>query len=132
MIKEVVEDADIFVVMPDCTGAKDLKWSEGESKGGKACKKGAGVRAETDSESKFQPLDDVLSFPLQFILYGGKQHGFIQAVSWLAAFRYDAVRAERGYETDPLREMLAAKRIEMVMPSHLCRQQQWESDRLHY
>ena len=82
--------------------------------------------------SKFQPLDDVLSFPLQFILSGGKQHGFIQAVSWLAAFRYDAVRAERGYETDPLREMLAAKRIEMVMPSHLCRQQQWESDRLHY
>ena len=63
MIKEVVEDADIFVVMPDCTGAKDLKWSEGESKGGKACKKGAGVRAETDSEVNFNPSMMSSAFP---------------------------------------------------------------------
>ena len=63
MIKEFVEDADMFVVMPDYTGANDLKCSEEESKGEKVCKRGAWARAEIDSEVNFIPSMINSAFP---------------------------------------------------------------------
>ena len=38
-------------------------------------------------------------------------------------FNYDAVIADKGYDSDPLRELLAAQQVEAVIPSRPYRRQ---------
>ena len=40
-----------------------------------------------------------------------------QAELLLAPFHFDAVTADKGYDSDPLRDLLAAQQVEVVIPS---------------
>ena len=62
-------------------------------------------------------LVDALGFPQKFILTGGERHDMTQAESLLTPFDYDAGIADKGYDSDPLRELLAAQQVDMVIPS---------------
>ena len=66
-------------------------------------------RSRGGFSSKIHLLVDALGFPLTFILTGGERHDMSQAESLLAPFHYDAVIADKGYDSDPLRELLAAQ-----------------------
>ena len=55
-----------------------------------------------------------------------------QADSLLAPFDFDAVIADKGYDSDPLRELLAAQQVEVVIPSRRNRKQPRDYDRIHY
>ncbi len=50
----------------------------------------------------------------------------------LRSVRFDAVIADKGYDSDPLRALLEAKQVEVVIPSRRDRKQQREYDRLRY
>ena len=55
-----------------------------------------------------------------------------QAESSLATFDFDAVIADKGYDSDPLRDLLAAQQIEVVIPSCRYRKQPRDYDRIRY
>jgi len=55
-----------------------------------------------------------------------------QAEALLAPFDYDAVIADKGYDSDPLRELLAAQHVEVVIPSRRYRRQPRDYDRIRY
>ena len=55
-----------------------------------------------------------------------------QAESLLAPFDFDAVIADKGYDSDPLRELLAAQQVEVVILSRRNRKQPRDYDRIRY
>ena len=89
-------------------------------------------RSRGGFSSKIHLLVDALGFPLQFILTGGERHDLSQAESLLAPFDFDAVIADKGYDSDPLRELLTARQVEVVIPSRSSRKQPHDYDRLRY
>ena len=92
--------------------------SLGRSRGGFSC--------------KIHLLVDALGFPLRFILTGAERHDITQAESLLAPFHFDAVIADKGYDSDPLRILLAAQQVEVVIPSRRNRKRQRDDDQLRY
>ena len=89
-------------------------------------------RSRGGFSSKIHLLVDALGFPLKFILTGGERHDMSQAESLLAPFHFDAVIADKGYDSDPLRELLAAHQVEVVIPSRRYRKQPHDYDRIRY
>ena len=55
-----------------------------------------------------------------------------QAESLLAPFHFDAVIADKGYDSDPLRDLLAAQQVEVVIPFRSYRKQPRDYDRIRY
>ncbi len=55
-----------------------------------------------------------------------------QAESLPAPFHFDAVIADKGYDSDLLRELLAAQQVVVVIPSRSYRKQPWDYDRVRY
>ena len=55
-----------------------------------------------------------------------------QADSLLASFEFDAVIADKGYDSDPLRDLLATQQVEVIIPSRGRRKQPQDSDRIRY
>ena len=83
-------------------------------------------RSRGGFSSKIHLLVDALGFPLQFSLTVRERHDLSKAESLLAPFHFYAVIAANGYDSDPLRELLAAKQIEVVIPSRRYRKQPWD------
>ena len=50
----------------------------------------------------------------------------------LAPFQFDAVIADKGYDSDPLREWLSAQQVEVVIPSRRFRKQPRPYNRIRY
>jgi transposase len=59
---------------------------------------------------------DALSKPLRFILTGGQVHDSKQAETLIEGFDLDKVRADKGYDTNRFREVIALKGGEAVIP----------------
>ena len=133
MFKQFAQDPDMAAVMPDSTAVRAHMCAAGGSK-----KEGASEqeqclgRSRGGFSSKIHLLVDALGFPLQFILTGGERHDLSQAESLLAPFHFDAVIADKGYSSDPLRELLTARQVEVVIPSRRYRRQPRDYDRLRY
>ena len=89
-------------------------------------------RSRGGFSSKIHLLVDALGFPLKFILTGGERHDMTQAESLLAPFHFDAVIADKGYDSDPLRDLLAAQQVEVVIPARRYRRQPRDYDRIRY
>jgi len=89
-------------------------------------------RSRGGFSSKNHLLVEALGFPLKFILTGVERHDMTQAESLLPPFDFDAVIADKGYDSDPLRELLAAQQIEVVIPFRSYRRQPRDYDRIRY
>ncbi len=89
-------------------------------------------RSRGGFSSKIHLLVDAIGFPLKFILTGGERHDVSQAESLLAPFHFDAVIADKGYDSDPLRDLLAAQQVEVLIHSLRHRKQPLDYDRLRY
>ena len=126
VFKQFAQDPDMAAVMPDSTGTRPYVRS------GRLQKKGASERTVPRSEPGSQDPSpvDALGFRLPFILTGDERHDLSQAESLLAPFHFDAVIADKGYDSDPLRELLTAKQVEVVIPSRRYRKQPRDYDRL--
>ena len=55
-----------------------------------------------------------------------------QAESLLTPFDFEAVIADKGYDSDPLREQLAARQVKVVIPFRSYRKQPRDYDRIRY
>ena len=89
-------------------------------------------RSRGGFSSKIHLLVDALVFPLKFILTGSERHDMSQAELLPAPFHFDAIIADKGYDSDPLRELLAAQQVEVVIPFRRYRKQPWDYDRVRY
>ena len=82
--------------------------------------------------SKIHLLVDALAFPLHFTLIGGEHFDLSQAESLFAPFHFNPVIVYKGYDSDPLRELLAARRVEAVILSRRYCKQPRDYDRLRF
>ena len=109
MFNQFAQDPNMAAVMPDSTAVRAHMCAAGGSKSGRRQEQCPG-RSRGGFSSKIHLLVDALGFPLQFSLTAGERHDLLQAESLLAPFHFDAVIAAKGYDSDPLRKLLAANR----------------------
>jgi transposase len=90
----------------------------GYSKGGFGC--------------KIHALCDALGMPIRFILTGGQEAECKQAIPLLACIKTSAVLADKGYDTNELREWLTGQGIKAVIPPKSNRKEAIDCDYWHY
>lgn len=67
--------------------------------------------------TKIHALTDALGRPLRFILTGGEAHDSTTAADLLASHTAPAVIADKAYDNNALRKLIADAGIEAVIPS---------------
>jgi len=90
----------------------------GNSKGGFSC--------------KIHALCDALGMPIRFILTGGQESECKQAIPLLKDIKASAVLADKGYDTNELREWLTGQGIKVVIPPKSNRKEAIDCDYWHY
>jgi transposase len=90
----------------------------GNSKGGFSC--------------KIHALCDALGMPIRFILTGGQEAECKQAIPLLENIKTSAVLADKGYDTNELREWLTGQGIKTVIPPKSNRKEAIDCDYWHY
>lgn len=70
--------------------------------------------------------------PIRFILTGGQEAECKQAIPLLAYVKTSAVLADKGYDTNALREWLKGQGIKAVIPPKLNRKEVIDCDYWHY
>ncbi len=78
--------------------------------------------------TKIHVTVDGLGNPLRLILTGGQRADSPQAIALLEGFDFDAVLADRGYDTDAILEFIAQNEAEAVIPAKKNRLVQREID----
>ena len=107
MLEQFAQDPDMAAVMPDSACISAHTCAAGRSrKGAVSICPG---RSRGGFSSKIHLLVNALGFPLTFILTGGERLDMSKAESLLAPFHFDAVIADRGYDSDPLQDLLATQ-----------------------
>ena len=71
--------------------------------------------------TKIHTLTDAQGRPLRFILTGGEAHDSTTAPDLLTSRRTDAVIADKAYDNNALRELIAEAKAEAVIPSRRSR-----------
>lgn len=66
-------------------------------------------------------LADTLGRPLRFILTAGQSGDILQAPALLDGFKAEAVLADKAYDSNALRQIIANSRAEAVIPSNRTR-----------
>ena len=82
--------------------------------------------------TKIHTLTDAQGRPLRFILTGGQAHDGSTAPQLLAGRKPRGVIADRAYDSNALRELIAATGAEAVIPSISARKIIIPHDRLAY
>jgi len=77
-------------------------------------------------------LADGLGRPLRFILTGGNVHDVVTAPDLLAGFSADAVLADKAYDANALRQIIADSGMQAVIPPKRSRKQAIPFDRDAY
>lgn len=67
--------------------------------------------------TKINVAVDALGNPLRFILTQGQVHDIRQAEAVIEGFACEKVLADKGYDSNAFREVIAAKGAEAVVPS---------------
>jgi len=89
-------------------------------------------RSKGGFSSKIHALCDGLGLPIKFILTGGQEAECKQAIPLLENINAIAVLADKGYDTNALREWLKAQGIKAVIPPKSNRIEEIECDYWHY
>ena len=81
---------------------------------------------------KVHALCDAIGLPIKFILTGGQEAECKQAIPLLENVMASAVLADKGYDTNELREWLKKQGIKAVSPPTSNRKEEIECDYWHY
>jgi transposase len=73
-------------------------------------------RSRGGLSTKIHALVDALGNPLRFILTPGQAHESKQAECLIAGFHFDKLLADKGYDSDHFRAVIAAAGAEAVVP----------------
>jgi transposase len=71
--------------------------------------------------TKIHALADALGRPLRFILTGGEAHDVTTVPALLADLSADGVIADKAYDTNAVREIIAQADAQAVIPSKITR-----------
>lgn len=71
--------------------------------------------------TKINAVVDALGNPLRFILTAGQVHDIKQAEALIAGLDFDKLLADKGYDSNRFRDVIAAAGAEAVMPSNRSR-----------
>jgi transposase len=74
-------------------------------------------RSRGGLSTKIHAAVDALGNPLRFILTPGQWHESKQAEALITGFDFDKLLADKGYDNDRLRTVVAAQGAEAVIPS---------------
>ena len=75
---------------------------------------------------------DALGNPLRFILTAGQVHDIKQAEALIEGFDFDKLLADKGYDSNRFRHVIAVAGAEAVMPSNRSRSQAIPYDKVVY
>ena len=73
-------------------------------------------RSRGGLSTKIHAVVDALGNPLRFILTPGQAHESKQAECLIAGFEFDKLLADKGYDSDHFRAVIAAAGAEAVVP----------------
>ena len=82
--------------------------------------------------TKIHLLCDGLGRPLRFLLTGGEKADCQSAPALLQGFSTKAVIADRGYDTNSIRDLIAAAQMQAVIPAKSNRREHIPHDRELY
>jgi transposase len=71
--------------------------------------------------TKIHTLADALGRPLRFVLTGGEAHDITTAPELLAGLASDGVIADKAYDSNALRDLIAEAGAQAVIPSNRSR-----------
>ena len=89
-------------------------------------------RSRGGFSTKIHVTVDALGNPLRLLLTGGQVHDSLMAESLLAAFDFEGVMADRGYDSDALIRLITDQDAQVVIPSRKNRKQPRETDWYQY
>lgn len=78
--------------------------------------------------TKIHVTVDALGNPLRLLLTGGQRSDATQAIALLEGFDFEAVLADRGYDTDKILDFIAQNEAEAVIPAKKNRLVQRDTD----
>ena len=73
-------------------------------------------RSRGGFSTKIHGVCDALGNPLRFILTGGQVSDHTQSVNGVDGLKYDALLADKGYDSDRLREHVQQSGAEAIIP----------------
>jgi transposase len=80
-------------------------------------------RSRGGPSTKINAVVDALGNPLRFVLTGGQVHDSKQLEALIDGFDFDKLVADKGYDNNRIRAVIAMKRAEAVIPSLSSRSQ---------
>jgi transposase len=89
-------------------------------------------RSRGGPSTKINAVVDALGNPLRFILTPGQVHDSKQSEALIAGFEFDKLLADKGYDSDRFRLIIAEAGAEAVMPSNRSRSQAIPFDKYTY
>jgi transposase len=89
-------------------------------------------RSRGGPSTKINAVVDALGNPLRFILTGGQVHDSKQSEALIEGFDFDKLLADKGYDSDRFRGIIAAAGAEAVIPSIGSRSQPISYDKHTY
>ena len=89
-------------------------------------------RSRGGPSTKINAVVDALGNPLRFILTPGQVHDSKQSEALIEGFDFDKLLADKGYDSDRFRLIIAQSGAEAVMPSNGARSQPIPFDKHTY
>jgi transposase len=80
-------------------------------------------RSRGGLSTKINAVVDALGNPLRFILTAGQTHDIRQAEDLISGLSFQKLLADKGYDSNRFRDVIAAAGAEAVMPSNRSRSQ---------
>jgi len=126
--EQFIDDPDLEWLLLDSTVVRAHPCAAGapQAEGGQAAQ--ALGRSVGGFSTKIHVVVDAHGNPLRLLLTGGQRADSTQALALLEGFQFDALLADRGYDTDKLLDFLAQNDVEAVIPAKKNRLLQRQTD----
>lgn len=121
-------EADLEYVMIDSTVIRAHPCAAGAPESEERTEEQSLGRSKGGFSTKIHVAVDSLGNPLRFILTAGQRHDITQAEALIANYKVDYVLADKGYDSDKLRQQIKAVGAEAVIPPRLNRTEKIEYD----
>lgn len=126
--EQFIDDPDMEWLLLDSTVVRAHPCAAGarQAQGGQA--EQALGRSVGGFSTKIHVTVDALGNPLRLLLTGGQRADSTQAITLLEGFAFDAVLADRGYDTDKILDFLDQNEAEVIIPAKKNRLIQRQTD----
>lgn len=126
--QELIEEPDMEWLLLDSTVVRAHPCAAGAPKKNGGQEKQALGRSVGGFSTKIHLTVDALGNPLRLLLTAGQTSDATQAIALLEGFDFEAVLADRGYDTDAILDFIANHNAQAIIPAKKNRTVQRETD----